>query len=146
MSYDPTTQIGMVRLLIADTSDPPNQIFTDTEVQVALNINSSAFLYVSGQAAPTALGVQVPYAVTSIWRAAATLLRSLAGSRARLSRVVQLLDVKLSDKDIALSLRELASEWEEREDNSGSHAIAEIVVNEFSARERLVNQLMRLSG
>lgn len=142
-TYDPTTNLGRVRLLIADT-DSNNVIFQDAEVQAALDIEASQNLYVSGMAQPTALGVVIPTQVYSIYRAAALLLRSLAANKSRLSAVVQLLDVKLSPNTAAQALRDTADSYIEMEQNSGAFAIAEVIPDQFSARERLFKQQQRL--
>jgi hypothetical protein len=58
--------------------------------------------------------------------------------------VVQLLDVKLSPNLAAEALRDTAKEYIEMEQNSGAFAIAEMVPNEFSGRERLEKMFQRL--
>jgi hypothetical protein len=142
-TYNPSSELGKVRMLIADT-DAAHPIFDDAEVQAAMDMQNSNVLYVSGQAQPSGLGVQVPVSVGSIYRSAALLLRALASNKSRLSSVVQLLDVKLSPNLAAEALRDTAKEYIEMEQNSGAFAIAEMAPNEFSGRERLEKMFQRL--
>jgi len=142
-TYDPTSNLGKVRLLIADT-DSSHPIFQDDEVQAAMEMQNSDFLYVSGMAQPTGLGAQVSVSVVSLYRSAAVLLRALAANKSRLAAVVQLLDVKLAPNVAAQALRDTAKEYIEMEQDSGAFAIAEVAPDTFSARERLFKQVQRL--
>lgn len=139
-TYDPTTNLGKVRLLVADT-DSADPTFQDDEVQAALDMNSSAFLFVSG--AGFGASFNPSPVVYSVWRAAATLLRSRSAVMAAGSLVTQLLDVKLSPEKSALALKDLAQVYMDMEDRSGSFAIAEMVPNVFAARERICKQFQR---
>jgi hypothetical protein len=142
-SYDPSSDLGKVRLLVADT-DPSNPIFSDAEITAAMTMNSTSFLYVSAQAQPSGLGVATPFGGTSLYRAAAVLLKSIASNKARLAAITQLLDVKLSPKEAATALRDLAADYLEMENTSGAFAIAEMIPDQFAARERMRNQILRL--
>lgn len=138
-------QSDQVRLLIADT-DSTHPIFQDSEVQIALTMESSQNLFISGMA--TASGTPTPPAinVSSSLRAAALLLDSLAANKSRLASIIELLDVKLSAKDAAIQLRATAKEYRDTEANQGHFAIAEMVYDQFTARERTWKQFMRLEG
>lgn len=83
-SYDPTTTIGRVRLLIADT-DYEQPDFADSEITAALAM-----------------------AGDSIHRAGALLLRALAANRARLAVSVRRGNVSEDLSAIARELREQA--------------------------------------
>ena len=144
-TYDPTTQLGQVRLLVADTNSA-KPIWQDNEVQAALTMESSSYLYISGMGQPNGAAGPVGVNVVSTLRAAALLLDSLASNRSRLATVSQLLDVKLSHNLAAQELRATAKEYRDLEANSGSFAIAELVNDQFGARERVWKELLRREG
>ena len=134
--------LSSVRLLVPDT-DSTKPIFQDDEVNQAIYIESSQGLYASGQAAPGGNPVPCPVQVYSIRRAAALLVEVIAGNSARLAQVTQLLDVKLDTK-AADALRAYAKSLRDTEANSGAFAIAEWVLDPFTARERVLKQMLRL--
>lgn len=136
-------QISQVRLLVADT-DQANPIFTDDEVNAALQMESSQNLYVSGMATTGGAANQVPVLVYSIYRSAALLLDALAANKSRLAAINELLDVKMSAEKAAQELRATAKEYRDREANAGHFAIAEMVGDIFQARERVWKMLLRL--
>lgn len=144
-TYDPATKEGKVRLLVGDT-DAANPIFDDSEIAAALELESGAFLFVSPQRIATATSISPPVSVVSIYRAAAVLLDALASNKARLTSVVQLLDVKLAPAESAKALRDLARSYREVDENAGHYAIAEMVRSSFSARERVLAQAMRMTA
>jgi hypothetical protein len=84
--------------------------------------------------------------VYSYYRAAALLLDALAANKALLSSVTKLLDVSLSPDKAAIQLRTTADDYRDIAANDGSFAIAEMVVNQFSERERLWKQMLRIEG
>jgi hypothetical protein len=120
-TYDPSTTIGHIRLLIADT-DSTHPIFTDEEVNASIAMEGS-----------------YPR------MCAAMLLESLAANRARLASVAAVLDIKLSAAEAAKELRELATLFRDSERDSGAFAIAEQAVDIFAARERWWKQYLRTS-
>jgi|SRR6185503_6591023 len=135
----------LTRLLIPDT-DPAKPIYSDAEINLFLNAESSQSLYVSAQAQPTATpttSVFVPQ-IYSPFFAAALALSSLAGNTARLAGVLQLLDVKLDQGRASEALRAQANDYRQREIDRGSFAIAEQVATQFQARERVWAQWLRL--
>lgn len=144
-NYDPSTQLGTVRLLIADT-DFAKPIFQDEEIQSAMSIESSQNLYISGMGSPNGAPGPVGVNVTSTLRSAALLLDALAANKSRLSGVIELLDVKLSVGTAAIQLRAQAKSYRETEANQGHFAIAEMVNDQFGARERVWKQLLRIEG
>lgn len=146
-TYDFSTDLllSQVRLLIPDTGPPDDWIFTDAEIQQYINLESSQGLYVSGQAAPTASSVTVLPVIYSVRRAAALALDSIAGKLARLAGI-SVLDVKLELQEGSRAARDQAKCLREEEARMGHFAISELVYNQFSARERVYAQLLRIEG
>ncbi len=145
-TYDFTTALilSQVRLLIPDTSAP--FIFTDQEIQQFINLESSQGLYVSGQAQPTAASQAYVPLIYSVRRSAALALDVIANKLTRLAGVVQILDVKLQLNVAAAQAKADAKDLRDQEARLGSFAIAEIVYDPFSARERVWNQNLRING
>ncbi len=118
-SYDPTTDIGKIRLLIADT-DEDSYDFEDDEITAANDMS------------------------VNIYYASAVLLRSLAANRARLSVSVKRGTMTDDLTDISKDLKDLADAMEEKgkaeiEDVGGLEAIIEPVYDDFSYR-RYINK------
>ena len=147
-TYDFSTapQLSQVRLLIADT-DSTQPIFQDAEINQFLYLTSSQNIYAASQSYPTGSNVPaVPVQVYSVYRAAATALDSIASNKALLASITSLLDVKLDASKAAKALHEQAQAWREMEDNMGHFAIAEQVFDQFTARERVWKQFLRLEA
>ena len=147
-TYDFNTNfpVSAVRLMASDTTPPG--IFNDAEVNAALYLESSQARYVSGQASPIANATQNP-AIPQIYsyrRSAALLLDSIASQLSQQAAVESILDVKLECQQAAAQARASAKALRDTEANSGNFAIAEMVVNQFAARERVYKQLLRLYG
>ena len=147
-TYDFNAQpaLSSVRLMCSDTTPPG--IFSDDEVNQALYLESSQALYVSGQAAPIANQTQNP-AIPMIYsyrRSAALLLDSIAAQLSQQGAVESLIDAKLACNQAAAQARASAKALRETEANSGNFAVAEMVVTQFAARERVYKQLLRLYG
>lgn len=70
----------------------------------------------------------------------------IASNKAKLSIIEQILDVKLNPNASTKALRDQAEALREQERTLGSVAIAEMVVDSFSARERWLAQFLRLEG
>lgn len=118
-SYDPTTDIGKIRLLIADT-DEDSYDFEDDEITAANDMS------------------------VNIYYASAVLLRSLAANRARLSVSVKRGTMTDDLTEISKDLKDLADAMEEKgkaeiEDVGGLEAIIEPVYDDFSYR-RYINK------
>lgn len=140
--------ISNVRLLIADTQPGPSPfpLFNDAEIMQALYLESAQNLYVSGMATQGGQNAVVPVQIYSYYRAAALLLDALAANNSLLSSIQKLLDVELAPGKAAQELRATAAEYRKTEANAGHWAIAELVHDQFSARERVWKQLLRLYG
>ena len=141
--------VSTVRMLISDTTNlpsPPYPMFLDAEINAALQITSSQGVYCSAMAFSGGAVSQPPVLVLSYYRTAALLLDALSANKALLSSVTKLLDVSLSPDKAAIQLRTTAADYRTIAANDGSFAIAEMVVNNFSARERLWKQMLRIEG
>ncbi len=138
-TYDFTTQpvLSMVRLLVGDTVEA-GHIWEDVEVNAMLQMESSQGLYIG----LTGYTVTPPQ-VYSVRRAAAALLDGLASNRGRLAGALMVLDIKIDGKSAAASLRDTAQALRDTEADSGAFAIAEMVENSFTRRERFWNQIAR---
>jgi len=125
-TYDPSTDAGFVRLLIRDTDvfTPANQLFTDAEI--------SAFLTREGGVAR---------------RAAAAALESLAVDQVMVLKVITMLDLSLDGAKVAAGLRAQANDLralaEIEAAASGGFDVAEMVVDQFTARERTWDEMLR---
>lgn len=131
-SYD-VTQLGedgnKLRLLISDVNTAAGKyIFEDEEVQAFLDLEGSVLL------------------------AAARALEVIAANEVLVQKRITILDLKTDGPAEAKELRALAETWRtqaaeaialvEDEEDSGFD-IAEVVYNDFTMRERLVNDLLR---
>lgn len=117
-TYDLATAIGKVRQNIPDTVDS-GHLFEDAELQSFLDDNDDSVNY-----------------------AAAAALDSLAGRYARSPKRIKSLDTDV-EMPSPKELRDQASALREREDDSGTIEIAELVTNHFSAAERIRKQFQR---
>jgi hypothetical protein len=131
--------LSLVRLLVFDT-DPAQPIFQDAEVNAAMQLESSGNIIVGLTGFSPAVPVRQ---IISHRRAAALLLRSLSGGKAR-NLVQQVLDVKIDGSKAASSLKALADSYINDEMMAGYFAVSEMVNDTFSMRERLWKQLYRL--
>ena len=122
-SYDPTTEIGKMRVIIPDR-DEANVLFQDEELQV--------FLDLAGD----------------VRRAAADALDTLASSQAMILKVITTLDLQTDGAATARALREHAKALREqaREADAGDgnlFEIAEMPDDAFTRRERVWKQALR---
>lgn len=141
--FDTAPQIANVRLLVGDT-DPLAPVFSDAEVNAALQNESSQNVIIGLSGFSPNPPVRQVY---SYRRSAAWLLNALAGNTARLGSVItQLLDVKLSPGIASRELRAQAQALIDQEAKAGYFAVSEMVVDQFSMRERLNAMLLRQQG
>lgn len=124
-TYDLGTDRGKVRLLIRDT-DASEPIFEDDELNVFLALESS-----------------------SVKRAAALALETMASNEAYVSKAVKLLDLSTDGPatgkallERAAKLREQAAD-EEAQAEGGAFDIAELVYDSFGERERIWKEALR---
>ncbi len=124
-TYDVSTEVGKVRMLIGDKDDG-NIIFQDEEVAAYLTLNDD-----------------------NVRRAAAEMLETMASSETMVLKVVRLLDISTDGAAVARSLREHAKQLRTEADNAdaaddgGAFDYAELNVNAFTARERVWKQAQR---
>ena len=121
-TYDPTTDAGLVRLLITDTDlvNPDNQIFEDAEI--------TAFLTLEGSV---------------VKLAAARALDVIATREVLVQKVLRIMDLTTDGAKAADALRALAKQLRAEaadEDTAGRFDWAEMVDSDFAARERILKQ------
>lgn len=122
--YDPTTDAGKVRLLIADT-DSANPIFQDAEIDAFLSMNGS-----------------------SVKRAAAAALRTIAASETLVQKRIKILEIQTDGPSESAELRALANALIEEAENDeaaegGTFDVAEFAVSDFQQRERIYNEALK---
>lgn len=127
-TYDPTTDIGKVRMLIPDRVES-DAILTDEEIDAYLEMNDDDIRY-----------------------AAADALDMIASDQALTLKVITLLDLKTDGPATARALMERADKLRTLSDNEGAEADAEdgglfdygeMVYDTFTGRERVVKQAER---
>lgn len=119
-TYDPSTKVGTVRLLVSDVdlSDP---LFEDNEIERFLALRGDDELL-----------------------AAALALRTIAGNEAQVLKVIRLLDLDIDGAAVSKELRQLASTLEASADDVGADFDwAPLVTSTASWRERLRNEALR---
>ena len=141
--FDTNLRVANVRLLISDTinTDAQPAIFSDTEINAFYNIQQSTFqssMFFSGSA-----GRDLPYSPVSTLRVAALALDSLASNASRLSAITKLLDVSLSPKEAAVSLRDQAMQYRTTDDESGAMVLFEQATTVWGFAQRFWNQYQR---
>lgn len=129
-SYDLSTDVGKIRLIIPDMLE--DSIFSDAEIETFLSIEGG-----------------------NLRRGAALALETLATDEARVQKVQKLPDFETDGKALleallarAKRLRDEASRLDAKADqeeelSSMPFAVAERVLNSFSARERVFNEALR---
>lgn len=120
-SYDLKTDAGRVRLLIPDRSEA-EPLFQDEELQ--------AFIDLEG----------------SVKSAAALALETAASDQAMVLKVIRLLDLQTDGARVAEALLKRAESLRAQDaaaEVDGLIDIAEMVVDDFSARERLWKEALR---
>jgi len=123
-TLDPETDIGAVRMIIQDLNIE-QALFTDAGITRLLSLNGD-----------------------DIRLASAAALDIMASSQAMILKVIRLLDISTDGAAVARALREHASQL--RKDVEIAEAgegelfdYAELVTNEFTARQRMINQILR---
>lgn len=118
-TYDTATDRGRVRMLITDR-DEENPIFQDAEIDAFLDMNDD-----------------------SVRLAAASALETIATDQALVLKVLVTLDLETDGAKVADSLMKRAASLRAQEESVGAFDVAEMVVNDFSTRERLFNEILR---
>lgn len=138
--YGANPPIDYPRMMIYDI-DMENPIFQDSEIMASANIIPTFII------TPNSGGGQFQqpnFTQPSYYRQAAILCDMLAANRTRLAGAIKVLDVDTDMGKAADAYRELAKQYRDTEDNSGSFAIVEMVPNNYAANERVWKQLLRL--
>lgn len=124
-SYDLDTEVGQLRLIIFDTN-ATTHTFEDGELL--------AFYALEG---------------SSVKRAAALALETMASNEAMTLKVIKLLDLQTDGAKVADSLLKRAAELRKQADaddaaaDGGAFDIAEMVVDDFTFRRRVWNESLR---
>ena len=124
-SYNLSTSIGKVRLLVKDTNIL-SPIFDDDEIQAFLTMENNI-----------------------VKRAAALALETIASDEALTTKAISVLELRMDGPAVARSLMERAArlrEQADREDAADEGAafdVAEMVYDRFSYRERLAKEALR---
>lgn len=126
-TYDPSTDFGKVRLLAFD-SDSANALFQDNEIQAFLDLNSQ-----------------------NVRLAAAQAIEVVAGSQALVTKFMIVDGDQFDGTKVSMELRARATElrrqvMEGDADGAGLFDIAEQVLDTFTFRERLLNEMLRQTG
>lgn len=125
-TYNLDTDIGIIRLVVPDrvnTADEP-AIFSDEEIQAFLDLED---------------GVR---------RAAAACLETIASDQALVLKVMKVQNITTDGPKVSAELRSRAKDLRQQAhndeaDNGELFDIAELVYNNFSARERIWKQAQR---
>ena len=124
-TYDTSTSAGRVRLLIFDTNSA-SYVFEDAEISVFLTLEGS-----------------------NVKRSAALALETMASNEAFVQKTIRLLDLQTDGAKTADALMKRAAalrsqaDTDEAAEDGGSFDIAEWVVDDFSARQRVTNEWLR---
>lgn len=121
-SYDPSTPVGLVRLLSGDTSSvSPGPIFQDEEITALLSLELQSVRYAAAQA-----------------------LEIIAASEVLIQKRIKTLDLQTDGVAESAELRELAKQLRKSEEDTGAFDYAEMINDPFGARERIYKQFLRL--
>ncbi len=119
-TYDPTTPVGQVRLLITDTNVARPIFADDAEIEAFLGMNDD-----------------------DIRLAAAQALDVIATNEALVLKVIQNMDLRTDGAAVAASLREHAKTLREQVETEPAVDYAEFAVNHFAVRDILAREALR---
>jgi hypothetical protein len=154
----PNPPVDYPRLLISDTvqfaanGTTPIYIFSDQEIlsmeQIVMGQFQSSMFFSTPGGPPGGgtLGATLPSQPIPYYRVAGMLLSSLAANKARLSSVIQLLDVKLNPSLASKALMDQAQSFFDQDDNSGAFVVIEQVNDQFSFQDRYFKEWQRQSA
>lgn len=117
-TYNPKTDIGMVRLLCTDT-DEKHAMFSDEDIRAFLDLEGDVKL------------------------AAARALETIANSQTLILKVIRTLDTQTNGPQVAADLRNAAQQLRQESEDEAGIAIAETVYDVFGAREKLIRDATR---
>jgi len=128
MPYNPTTDVGKVRLLISDTAEPPAQIFNDAEISTFLALEDG-----------------------NLRRGAALALETIASNEVQVLKVIRTQDLQTDGAKVSVELRARAKDLRSQADviddafdpDDAGFDIAEMILNPASARQHLANEALR---
>jgi len=118
-TYDVTTDIGKVRMLITDRNEA-RPIFQDAEIQAYLDLEDS-----------------------SVRRAAAAALETMASDQALVLKVIVTLDLETDGAKVSDALMKRAAVLRQTENETGAFDIAEMITNDFGDREWFAGAIRR---
>ena len=124
-TYDPTTDVGKVRMLIPDRVED-SAIFQDNEIDAYLSMNDS-----------------------NVRRAAAEALETIASDEVMTLKVMSTLDLTTNGASVSSALLERAkvlrakADDDDNADEGGGFDYAEMDLNAFTRRERVYKQGQR---
>ncbi len=124
-TYDVATSVGLVRLLIPDRVEA-DAFFSDEEITAMLTMEGN-----------------------NVKRGTAGCLETLASSEAYVQKAIRVLDLTTNGPAVSAALLARAAklrtsaEYDDAADAGGSFDIAEWVVDDFSARERIWKEALR---
>lgn len=118
-TYDVTTDIGKVRMLITDR-DESRPVFQDAEIQAYLDLEDA-----------------------SVRRAAAAALETMASDQALVLKVIVTLDLETDGAKVSDALMKRAAVLRKTENESGAFDIAEMLTNDFGDREWFAGAIRR---
>jgi Arc/MetJ family transcription regulator len=126
-TYVPGTLLGNVRMLVPDrVSGAGNYFFEDDEITAMLALEGN-----------------------NVKRTAALCLETMAADEAYVQKAIRILDLTTNGPAVAASLLQRAkalreqADREEMADEGGAFDVAEMVVDTFSYRKRLRNEMLR---
>lgn len=135
-SYDLTTQVGQIRLMIGDTAQGTAN-FSDEEVAATLNI---AAVQTGGPAIPFGTGIPCNDALCYT---CANLLDSLAARLSSRLNNVTLGSLKIDETSKVKAIMDQAQRWRDVVDNMPAWGIAEENLSGFSELQIIRNWVMR---
>lgn len=135
-TYDPSTQTGLIRLMIGDTTQASAN-FTDEEIQAVLNFST---LQTSGPMVPFGAGSP---ANDVLCYTCANLLDSLASKKASKLNNIVLGSLKIDETSKVAALKDQAQRWRDAVENMPAWGVAEENLSTFNELQIIRNWVMR---
>ena len=118
-TYDLTSSVGQVRLLIMDT-DTSDAVFSDAEISVFLALESD-----------------------SVRLGAATALEAIASEKGRLAVFLRTLNYEKDSKETVKDILAIAQRLRDLEEDAPAYGVAEVAQTAFSVVDIIVNRWIR---